>query len=76
MKILSDIEDLEEQKEFLLNFRKEKGEKICVLLCLHTKYILEVREIVEKNNVFAEDYEELSCIKNACEAFAVGEEEN
>jgi hypothetical protein len=72
----NDIEDLEEQSEFLLNFRKEKGDKICVYVINHLINVLEVREIVEKNNVFAEDYEELPFVKNACEAFAVGEEEN
>ena len=67
IKILMEIEDLQELKEYILNFKKEKGEKICALVCLQYKYFMEVSEIVKKNNVTAEDYKELLFVKILCE---------
>ena len=76
-----DIEDLEKQREFLLHLSKEKGMKICDFSLLNLnfkKYILEVRMIVLKNNVFSwKNYEELPFVRMTCEDFtSVGEEEN
>ena len=79
IKIFMDIEDLKEQREYLLNLSKEKGMKICEFSLLNLnfkKYILEFRMIVKKNNVFFEDYEELPFVRMACGDFTVGEEEN
>ena len=71
MKTFLNFEDLEEQREFILNLRREKGMKICDFSLLNLnlkKYCLKIRGIVQKNNFFTEDFEELF--------FAVCEEEN
>ena len=74
-----DIEDLEEQREFILNLSREKGIKICDFSLLNLnlkKYVLEVRGIVQKNNFFTEDIEEFLFARISCGDFTVGEEEN
>ena len=71
IKTFLNFEDLEEQREFILNLSREKGMKICDFSLLNLnlkKCFLEIRGIVRKNNVFTEDFKDLF--------FAVCEEEN
>ena len=79
IKTFLNFEDLEEQREFILNLSREKGMKICnfSLLSLNLKiYVWEIREIVQKNNFHIEDIWELPFARIACSDFTVGEEEN
>ena len=54
MKILMEIEDLEELKEYILNFEKENGNKICACVCLQYQYFMEVSEIVKMSQLLLE----------------------
>ena len=79
MKTFLNFEDLEEQREFILNLRREKGMKICDFSLLNLnlkKYCLKIRGIVQKNNFFTEDFEEFPFARISCGDFAVGKEEN
>ena len=54
IQILMEIEDLEELKEYILNFEKENGKKICACVCLQYQYFMEVSEIVKKITVLVD----------------------
>jgi hypothetical protein len=77
LKIFLEIVDSKEQEEFILNLSKEKGishTEISYFSLLNLKlkkYVLDIREIVKKNNFSTNDVKELLFVKILCSDFTV-----